>query len=455
MAGQLHIGAASTSIVPDGSVLVAGQLYMRVSEGVATPLLASAIALETRDGDTSLDQAIMISCDLVMIGDEVVAPARALLAQRLPEVDPDKLVVNATHTHTAPQAYDGPYGAGDADITPAEYRAFLAERLAEVAVQAWHNRRPGSVGWGLGHAVVGMNRRAIYADGRSVMYGKVDPDDFRGIEGYEDHGIEVLCFWDGDGQLIATAVNVACPSQEVEHLRELNADFWHEVRNTLHAEFGDNLCVLGWAAAAGDQSPHLMLRKAAEERMRELRGLTRLQELARRVIQGWREAYEGAEQERHQVVPLAHRVWTADLPVRMVTEEERDEALAAVATLNQDSAGGVRAAWQQDVVDRFETQRAHPTFPTEVHVLRLGDVAIATNQFELFTDFGMQMKGRSPALQTFVIQLAVGGGTYLPTERAVRGGGYSAIIQSNEVGPEGGQQLVEETLAAINDFWTS
>jgi hypothetical protein len=42
----------------------------------------------------------------------------------------------------------------------------------------------------------------------------------------------------------------------------------------------------------------------------------------------------------------------------------------------------------------------------ELHVLRFGDVAIATNAFELFTEFGIQMKARSRALQTFVIQLA-------------------------------------------------
>ena len=60
---------------------------------------------------------------------------------------------------------------------------------------------------------------------------------------------------------------------------------------------------------------------------------------------------------------------------------------------------------------------------------------ICTNQFELFTDYGIQMKARSKALQTFVVQLA-GAGTCLPTERAVRGGSYSAIVQSNLVGPE-------------------
>lgn len=62
----------------------------------------------------------------------------------------------------------------------------------------------------------------------------------------------------------------------------------------------------------------------------------------------------------------------------------------------------------------------------ELHPLRIGDVAIATNAFEPYTDYGIQIKARSPALQTFMIQLA-GPGTYLPTERAVQGGGYSAM----------------------------
>ena len=87
-----------------------------------------------------------------------------------------------------------------------------------------------------------------------------------------------------------------------------------------------------------------------------------------------------------------------------------------------------------------------------LHAIRLGDVAIATNAFELFTEFGIQMKARSRALQTFVIQLA-GPGSYVPTDRAARGGGYSAIVESNLVGPEGGQVLVERTVELINSLW--
>jgi len=87
-----------------------------------------------------------------------------------------------------------------------------------------------------------------------------------------------------------------------------------------------------------------------------------------------------------------------------------------------------------------------------LHVLRIGDAAVCTNQFELFTDYGIRIKARSKAVQTFVIQL-VGPGTYLPTGKAVRGGHYSAIVHNNLVGPEGGQVLVDRTVELIDEMW--
>jgi hypothetical protein len=117
------------------------------------------------------------------------------------------------------------------------------------------------------------------------------------------------------------------------------------------------------------------------------------------------------------------------------------------------SPGSLRIRqWHQKVVDRFDRQQPEDVYATEIHVLRLGDVAIATNQFELYTDYGVQMKARGPALQTFVIQLA-GPGTYLPTQRGTAGGAYGAVIQSNTVGPAGGQVLVERTLELMNELW--
>jgi hypothetical protein len=70
----------------------------------------------------------------------------------------------------------------------------------------------------------------------------------------------------------------------------------------------------------------------------------------------------------------------------------------------------------------------------------------------MFTDYGIRIQARSKAVQTFVIQLT-GPGTYLPSAKAVAGGGYSAVCQSNVVGAEGGQILVERTVEIINSFW--
>jgi hypothetical protein len=331
---------------------------------------------------------------------------------------------------------------------------FLAARVADAAVKAWESRRPGRVGWRLGHAVVAQNRRSVYADGRAQMYGPTDRPDFRGIEGPEDQGVEVLIFWDGAGKLLATAINVACPSQEVECGSAVNADFWHEVRELLRARDGKDLLVLAWTGAGGDQSPQLMYRRYAEDRMRALRGLSRLQELSRRIVAAWDEAYEGARKEPHPDAVLAHKVATIELPVRTVTEAEAAEARSKLEALSKDPRNHRLVVWHRDVVKRFERLKAGTARPysMELHVIRLGDVAIATNVFELFTEFGIQIKARSRALQTFVIQLA-GPGSYVPTAPAARGGGYSAIAESNLVGPEGGQVLADWTVELINSLW--
>ena len=454
-AAELHVGGATVSITPDRPIALAGQMHTRIARDVESPVMATALALESREGDKVIDRAILVSCDLVAIDAAVLDRVRQIVGTRVAGFDRRKIVLNATHTHTAPVMTEGDYEIPrDGVMQPAEYAEFLSTRVAEAAVKAWESRRPGRVGWGLGHAVVAQNRRSIYADGRAQMYGPTDRPDFRGIEGPEDQGVEVLCFWDGAGKLIATAINVACPSQEVEGGSAVNADFWHDVRESLRSRHGKDLLVLAWTGAAGDQSPHLMYRKRAEERMRALRGLSRLQELSRRIVAAWEEAYEGASKEPHPDAVLAHKVEMIELPARTVTEAEAAEARSKVESLSKDPRNCRLVVWHGDVVKRFERQKAGTArpFSMELHAIRLGDVAIATNVFELFTEFGIEIKARSRALQTFVIQLA-GPGSYLPTARAARGGGYSAIVESNLVGPEGGQVLADRTVELINSLW--
>jgi hypothetical protein len=465
---ELYIGTAAADITPTLPVALMGQFRLRIADTLETPLTANVIALESRDGSSSLDAAIMVSCDLIFIPDKLLKMVRDAVHKQIPELDVTKIFLNAIHTHTAPVLENGAdywfrYNIPKTGVLqPEEYNIFFAQRVANAIVEAWKNRHPGSVSWGLGHAAVGYNRRAVYADGSAQMYGKTNIQEFLNLEGLEDHDINVLFFWDKSGKLIATTINVPCPAQIVEQRLTINADYWHPVREQLKQRFGPDICVLGWIGAAGDQSPRPIYRKAAEERMTELSHLSRLDEIAGRIVRAVEEAYTIVQSDRYSNVPLVHKVKTLELPLQLVTEKEyifskseRDKAAAQIAA---DSAAAdqllARMSWNEVVINRFEKQKTdpNPKILTEIHVIRIGNIVICTNQFELFTDYGIRMQARSNALQTIIIQLA-GAGTYLPTEKAVKGGGYSAVIQSILVGPEGGQILVDRTVDLINKMF--
>jgi len=452
-AGELWIGAATVDITPDVPVALAGQRHLRIAKKVESPLTATALVVETRDHRQSIDQAVFVACDLVAIREGIAEEVRKELKSGLSGLDSGKIILSATHTHTAPVTTGRQYTIPTEGVTqPEEYTQFLVGRLSEVIARAWKSKRPGRVGWGLGHAVVAMSRLPVYRDGSSRMYGPTKRPDFMHFEGHEDHGVEVLCFWDDRDKLIATAVNIACPSQEVEGASHVSADFWHPVREMLRKRHGEDLHVMAWTGAAGDLTSHILFRKAAEERMRRLRRVSALEDIAARIVAGWEEAYAGAVQEKHDDVVLAHHVEALELPVRLVTEAEAELARKRVAELGDNPAKRWDVRWNQRVVDRFENQTPDDTHAMELHVVRLGDVAVATNAFELYSDFGVQMKQRSPALQTFVVQLA-GPGSYLPTARAVSGGAYGAVPQSNKVGPSGGKVLVDRTVEVIERHW--
>ncbi len=452
-AQQLYVGRARVNITPERPVALAGQMRTRIARKAETPIIASALVLETRREQESVEQAVFVTCDLVAIRDGIPEEVTAKLKDRAEGLESPKIILNATHTHTAPVVRSGQYQIPEDAWQPEEYRDWLTDQLADCIVAAWEDRQPAQAGWGLGYAVTAYNRRAVYADGSARMYGATNIPEFRGIEGPEDQGIEILYFWDMDDKLIATAINVASPSQIVEGLSVIHADFWHYVRQSLWQQHGEDLLVLSWTGAAGDQVPRSMFRKQAEERMRKLKGVSQLEDIASRVVHAWEETLQGAVHEKHREPAFRHNIRTVSLTPRKISEQEYQSSLAGVKA-NQDNPDAWRRMWHQRVVDRYELQQAGelPNYEMTLHTLRLGEIAIATNVFEYFTDFGVQIKARSPALQTFLIQLA-GPGTYVPTQKAVDGGSYSAIAESNLVGPEGGQELAEKTLEAIQELW--
>ena len=127
--------------------------------------------------------------------------------------------------------------------------------------------------------------------------------------------------------------------------------------------------------------------------------------------------------------------------------------LMAKAPIDPYSLDGGWLRRYQRVIDRYRQQGDDPRYSMALHVIRLGEIAIATNPFELYLDYGLRMKARSKAHQTFVVQLCDDRGIYLPTRKAVAHGHYGGMIYDNTVGPEGGDLLVERTVELINAMW--
>ncbi|NLO36290.1 MAG: hypothetical protein GX112_08050 [Clostridiaceae bacterium] len=471
--GPLLVGWAARDITPDRPVNLAGQLYARVTDQVLDPLTVTALALS----DSSFSQAvILMSLDIAIIEDKLYLEARRRIKRRLPDFQSDHLVLFATHTHNspAPLAYVTYPPQPEPVLSLADYTEQLLTAICDAAAEAWQNKQIGAVSWGYGQAVVGFNRRAVYLDQTARMYGKTDGDLFSHLEGYEDHGVDFLFTYDVSENLTGMIVNLACPSQVSESMLAVTADFWHDVRQEIRQRLGNDVPILPQCSAAGDQSPHRLYYQKAAARMLRLRNLagpeedTRMAERAaigQAVADAAVAALAAAGRDiRHQVA-LKHTMAWIDLPARIVSEEERGMAQKLVdnnkpklSESDADPAGYdyshsyVLVHRFQNVIDRYERQGDQPVMPAEIQVLRIGDMVMATNRFELFLDYGLRIKARSPAVQTFVVQLA-GAGSYLPTERALNHKSYGATIENSMVTPQGGQKLVDETLALINNLF--
>ncbi len=457
---EFEVGAASVDMTPTKAVALWGQFGLRLSTTPDTPLTANVVALESGDVQTTL-----VSLDLLQLPEVFVQAIRDAVTKKDASIDVQRIVLTATHTHTAPVLRPGTPGipVNDQTMTVEETIAYLADRISDGIVAAWKDLAPGKMSYGLDRNSIGFSRRVVYADGTARMYGNTNREDFVHLEGMDDDDVGSIFFYDRQDNLKAIAVNVACPAQAVEGQSSINADFWLPVRDRLKARYGDRLVVLGWGAAAGDMSPRPLLHKAANARMRDLRGVNEMQELARRIDLSISQTFDTVRKEKSADPVLRHVVVTLQLPLNKISESQYQEALAAyhnvMAQVEKDPGCAGRVAfmardWHHGVVKRYEQLRKDPnaTHPVEIHVVRLGDLVVCSNPFELFCEYGIRIKARSKATQTFILQMS-GFGSYLPTERAQAGGHYSAVPQSNVIGPEGGQILVDRTVEIIDELW--
>ena len=491
---KLIIGWAEESITPsDKKVSLVGQFYERISEYVETPLTVTALAIEAGD-----DQCVMVSGDLTSASYNLLTEIRERLTSEgeLDGLDVSKITLGATHTHTS-ISYTGrsdtvaargiasilpPHVKYEAVVnttaegvqTPDEGRAMLVDKVSKVVRAAWKNRKPGYIATGFGRAVVGMNRRVCYDDGSAKMWGDTNDACFTTLEAGADNGIEMLFTYDESKKITGALINVSCPSQVLEHRSFISSDYWGKVKIYLRERLGEDFYVYGMCGAAGDQCPRDLVRwvephvpildpnierkvvlpRKADPSMFEIEGTVKIgKRIGREVMDAIEEVTELIDD-----CAFEHRALKVDLPFRRVTMGENNEAkerferyLEGKTTFNY--ADVANTLFERGIIGRYNTQQDKELINIEVHIMRLGNVAFATNPFELFVDFGSQIRARSKAHQTFLSQLTCGSYGYLPTEHAEKGGHYSAFVGSGTVGHVGGEMYVRKVLSEINEMF--
>ena len=196
----------------------------------------------------------------------------------------------------------------------------------------------------------------------------------------------------------------------------------------------------------------------------------RAEDIANRITAAFDEVLSWAGKEKFTEPELKHDVRTVKLARRMFPDElvqaeksQYDELMQQEYSNDTDpykelianSKLTSRRNRLNGVVKRAEIQQQEPGITTVIHAVKIGNIAFASNRFELYMDFMHRIQARSPFEQTFIVQLVsdqYGTGSYLATIRGVANKGYSATPYCNQVSPEGGQELVNETLDMLKNL---
>ena len=497
---QVKIGWAARQIAIDENVCLFGQMHLRVSQGILDPNMTTALVLDSGEG-----HVIFCCCDIeAHRGDSITKTIEKVTALR-PEIDPGSIVMNVTHSHTGGTICETP--ATSPDGIPLydglKYREFVIDQCTAAIVEAWDNRSEGGISYGYGYAVVGHSRRVWYSEdksktsqglvvapnGHAMMYGKTNDPTFSHYEAGADHFLNLLFTYNKENKITGVVVNVPCPSQVVENFYVQSADYWHDVRQRVKETFGEDVMVMPQCAFAGDLSPRILHYGKAQARRFKLKydmgydtkncktgtqddynkRMAERKDIAERILEGIKEVYGWASKDI-QTEPVIRAIYKPlALTRRFITDEEKaacEETLELAKQLIPDPATSTPEEYSiavtrynsfkgrnETALRRYEEQKTVKKLERGMHAVRVGDVAFTTSSYETYMDYMHRIQARSPFIQTFTIQVAsFGGGSYMATERAMEGKGYSASIFCNQVGAEGGQELVETTLELLNEL---
>lgn len=391
-AAEWSVGTAMQRITPQEPTWMAGFAKRDTpADGVELDLQARAVALEDEAGRTS----VIVSAEVLFVTRRI----RDRVVERVAadtDVDPDGILLSATHTHCGPEFREFKFDAYEVPEPYRErgaaYRERLEEALVAVATDALASREPATLSFGHARCGFGMHRRLPVEDG---IAHRPNPD------GPVDHDVPVLVA-ERDDEPVAIGYGYACHTT-TRFVNRYSGD-WAGYANRFIEEQYPEATALFLIGAAGDQNPH----PRREEGLPEHHGRT----MASTV----RAAVE------------AHRVPVRG-PLRTVLEEQEIEFedppdRDGIEELQNADQAYLRARGKHLLRRLEEDGEISTTQPYPIQAFGFGDdLTLVALAGEPLVEYGITLKEALPG-RVWVAGYANDDFTYVPTAQAVYEGGY-------------------------------
>ena len=420
-------GFAGIDWTPEPGLALLGQMHRRIATHARDPLMATAAAF--RQGT---ETAVLVSVDIALLDPDFIAATQQIFSGRT-NIAPQSLLVHCTHTHVAPS------GTHQVNEPPAPgFLERLQEAIVGAAECALSALEPVSVHAGTGHVdEMGWNRRAMFDDGGSRMYGNSEQPGFIGMEGPRDPALPVLWTRNAADEITGVIVNFSTHPNTMEGECFYSADLPGATRKYLKRLLGSNVTCLYLTGASGNTAPSILDPHNAAQPWRgdagcERSGLYLAGEAAKVIASGIEPMKSPQLRSETEILDIELRSWPQPHEKTSTTRTDIDYYVESekkwprlLATGNPDHV--------------------------RLTILRIGDAAICTNPAELFVEFGLQIREDSPARVTFVAELTDGYSGYIPTPLAFSRGGYETwTAPTSRLHPDAGDRIVAATRELLN-----
>ncbi len=441
--GKLLAGVAEVDITPPVGYRMAGYYEERFSTGIHDPLKAKALVLQQ-----GKEKIALVFCDLVGMSLPVTTNARAQASKRF-GIKVSNISIFATHSHTGPQFHDvrstffhedaiAKYGR-DPHFTM-DYPAVLIERLVAVIGEANAKLKPSELWVGIGQQEgLPFNRRYHMKNSRVAFNpGQLNPN-IIGPAGPVDHDVGILLVGRGPGEFVGGLTVFAMHADTVGGT-ELSADYPYYIEQTLRGKMGPNYISMFGAGTCGDLNQIDVT----------IKGETKGQEVAKGLGEAIGQTVLKNVDHLQQIEKprLAVRDERPIMPLQSTTPEKAAAAKAKFPLLNSDQMNFYEKVQITKDVDLAARGKE---WPMEVQVYRLdNETAIVGLPAEIFVEFGLAIKQRSPFKKTLVIALNNDRPCYIPTLKAFKEGSYETV--NSRLAPGTGEKLVEVAVDLLNQL---